>query len=111
MTKKRTTSKTVSNPLTESAFFQQEPAKKESILAGEVGQTEKQSASKKKPGRPKSSRPTARHSFEFYKDQLVALRRIRAKRELATGESVGLSQIVRELMDAYLQELGENIEK
>ena len=51
------------------------------------------------------ARKTERYSYEFYADQVEAIRKIRARRELA-GETVTLSDIVREAVDAYLQEHG-----
>lgn len=48
-------------------------------------------------------RPTRRYSYDFYADQVEAIRRLRAKRELA-GEKTGLSEIVREALDRYLAE-------
>lgn len=51
------------------------------------------------------ARKTERYSYEFYADQVEAIRKIRARRELA-GETVTLSDIVREAVDAYLQENG-----
>lgn len=53
--------------------------------------------------RTKASRETVRHSFEFYADQIEAIRRLRAQHELA-GESISLSDIVRTAIDQYLQE-------
>ena len=47
-------------------------------------------------------RSTIRYSFEFYVDQIEAIRRVRAQRELE-GKKVGLSDIVRESMDQFLQ--------
>jgi len=47
-------------------------------------------------------RSTIRYSFEFYVDQIEAIRRVRAQRELE-GKKVGLSDIVRESIDQFLQ--------
>ncbi len=109
MTKKRITTETVANPLKESIFFTKQVAEKEEQTGEATSQTEKQPVGKKKPGRPRLARPTARHSFEFYKDQLVALRKLRAKKELATGESLTLSQLVREALDTFLRGQGEEV--
>lgn len=46
-------------------------------------------------------RKTTRHSFEFYADQIQAIRRLRAQKELA-GEPVSLSAMIRDAVDRYL---------
>ncbi len=48
-----------------------------------------------------SERKTVRHSFEFYADQIQAIRKLRAQKELA-GEPVSLSEMVRDAVDRYL---------
>ena len=55
------------------------------------------------PQRP-IERPTVRYSYEFYVDQVEAVRRLRAQRELQ-GKKVGLSEIAREALDAYLKQV------
>jgi len=54
--------------------------------------------------RSKPNRPTVRYSFEFYADQIESIRRVRAQRELE-GKKVGLSDIVRESIDQFLQNI------
>lgn len=45
-------------------------------------------------------RRTKRYSFEFFEDQLVRLRQMKIEAEMK-GESVFLSQIVRQAMDEF----------
>ena len=45
-------------------------------------------------------RRTKRYSFEFYEDQLVRLRQMKIEAEMK-GESVFLSQIVRQALDEF----------
>jgi len=47
-------------------------------------------------------RKTKRYSFEFFDDQLIRLKKIKASAEM-TGENVSLSAIVREALDIYLK--------
>jgi hypothetical protein len=52
-----------------------------------------------------AERRTQRYSFEFYTDQIEAIRKLRARRELQ-GERLSLSDIVRAAIDRYLQQDG-----
>lgn len=53
-------------------------------------------------GRTPERKPrTIRHSFQFFPEQIDALRRLRAEKALA-GEQVDLSQLVREGLAEYL---------
>jgi hypothetical protein len=45
-------------------------------------------------------RPTKRYSFEFYEDQLVRLRQMKIEAQMK-GESVFLSEIVRQALDEF----------
>lgn len=109
MAKKRLTADTASNPLTESAFFK---SKAKTERSGKPNDPENRTENEpqSKVGRPRKKRATTRHSFEFYKDQLTSLRKLRAQRELETGQSFSLSDVVREAIDWYLEQQ-ENKEK
>ena len=48
-------------------------------------------------------RRTKRYSFEFYEDQLVRLKQLKIRAELA-GESLSLSDMVRSALDDYLDD-------
>jgi hypothetical protein len=48
-------------------------------------------------------RPTKRHSFEFYEDQLLRIRKLKMQAEMA-GDMISQSEIVRAALDAYLQD-------
>jgi hypothetical protein len=48
-------------------------------------------------------RPTKRHSFEFYEDQLLQIRKLKMQAEMA-GDMISQSEIVRAALDAYLQD-------
>lgn len=106
MAKKRLTSDSVSNPLSESAFFNRPSeeainrttTRKNNIPNNRTGNK------KKGVGRPPLERSTTRQSYEIYEDQLIALRRLRSMLELETGQKVSMSGLVREAIDAMLQE-------
>ncbi|SRR5712692_1862034 len=53
------------------------------------------------------SRVIKRHSFEFYKDQVEALQRLALEEKIAGGKG-NQSEMVREAVDAYLQERKRN---
>lgn len=59
----------------------------------------------------KSPKPTeraiTRYSFQFYKDQLTQLKRLRAQKELQ-GEPCHLSDLVRQAIDDFLAKEGEH---
>lgn len=104
MAKKRITADNVANPLAESAFFAPPQKRKSDRKTEKRTNPEKRSEKRKnKGGRPKSPRPTTRHGFELFADQLTDLRKLRAKRELESGNSVPLSSLVREALDLYLK--------
>ncbi len=46
-------------------------------------------------------RRTKRYSFEFYDDQIQKIRQIKIETEM-NGESIAMSEIVREAIDKYL---------
>jgi len=46
-------------------------------------------------------RRTKRYSFEFYDDQIQQIRQIKIKTEM-NGESIAMSEVVREALDQYL---------
>ncbi len=46
-------------------------------------------------------RRTKRYSFEFYDDQIQQIRMIKIKTEM-NGESIAMSEIVRQALDKYL---------
>ena len=48
-------------------------------------------------------RKTKRYSFEFYDDQLMKLKQLKYQAEMA-GEQVSQSEMVRQALDAYLQD-------
>jgi hypothetical protein len=50
----------------------------------------------------RSRRPTTRYSFEFYTDQILAIRKIRGRREVE-GQSSSLSEVAREAFDEYIK--------
>lgn len=54
-------------------------------------------------------RRTTRCAFEFFQDQVDALRRL-ALEEKLHGEEGNMSQMVREALDAYLAERGQPID-
>ena len=104
--KKRLTADNIANPLQGSAFFPSTESRKTDRKTAKPAASKpvKRSVNRKnKGGRPKSPRPTTRHGFEIYVDQLADLRKLRAKQELETGKSVPLSTLVREALDLYLQ--------
>src|SRR5579859_3290714 len=48
-------------------------------------------------------RKTKRYSFEFYEDQLIRLKKLKIRADMA-GESLTQSDIVRQAMDDYLKD-------
>lgn len=50
-----------------------------------------------------TKRRTTRYSFEFYEDQIMALKRLKYETEL-TGAKVNLSDFAREAFDQYLKD-------
>lgn len=54
------------------------------------------------PDRPTGRRIPVRRGFEFYEDQLVALKK-RSLQEQLDGESGNMSQMVRDALDDYLK--------
>ena len=48
-------------------------------------------------------RKTERAAFDLYEDQVNAIRRLRAERELQDGKKISLSDIAREAFDLFLQ--------
>lgn len=48
-------------------------------------------------------RRTKRYSFEFYADQIVKLKQLKIEAEML-GESLSLSEMVRDALDEYLQD-------
>jgi hypothetical protein len=55
------------------------------------------------PARPTGRRIPVRRGFEFYEDQLVALKK-RSLQEQLDGKSGNMSQMVRDALDDYLKE-------
>lgn len=49
-----------------------------------------------------TERAKVRHSFDVYKDQLLALNELQTKGFRATGRKPGISEIVQEALDKYL---------
>jgi hypothetical protein len=47
-------------------------------------------------------RRTKRYSFEFYEDQLTKLKKLKYQADIS-GESLSLSDMVRQALDRYLQ--------
>lgn len=110
MAKRKTTTDTISNPLSGSAFFKEkEPSRKrpQDNKPNEIiNRTEKQTDTantKETRGRPPSERETTRHSFEFYVDQVTKIRRIKALKELDEDRTISLSEIVRDALDEYIE--------
>jgi hypothetical protein len=56
---------------------------------------------------PTVRRTTERTAFDLYKDQIVAIRHLRAERELDGNSKVSLSEIAREAFDLYLKKKGK----
>ena len=56
-------------------------------------------------------RPTRRNSYEFYEDQILAIKKLKYEAEMA-GYQVGLSDFAREAFDLYLQNKrrGDNLD-
>ena len=54
-----------------------------------------------------TQRPIVRHSFQFYRDQLTQLKRLRAQKELQ-GEPCHLSDLVRQALDDFLKQANEH---
>lgn len=48
-------------------------------------------------------RLTKRYSFEFYEDQIIALKQLRVRAEL-DGRNLNLSQLVRHALDLFLEQ-------
>jgi hypothetical protein len=79
---------------------------------GNVNRSENQSVlptgRQKRPDRPTDRktvkhRPTQRHGFEFYADQLHRLKLLQAQKMIDLGgETVSLSELVREAIEVYL---------
>jgi hypothetical protein len=52
-------------------------------------------------------RPTKRYSFEFYEDQIAAIKKIKIEAQLR-NENINLSEIVREAIDLYFKTVRNN---
>lgn len=68
----------------------------------------KESAPRRRAGRPSNPRYTKRHSFELFADQMIDLRTLQARDEVKKGRKVALSEMVREALDTYLQAKGQS---
>ena len=102
MTKKRLNKTAVLNELSGQSVFFKEPEGTERNTERKSERTEIRSEERTEnrtvdiPVR----RPTKRYSFEFYEDQLVRLRQTRIEAQMK-GESVFLSEIVRQALDEF----------
>jgi hypothetical protein len=102
MTKKRLNKTAVLNELSGQSVFFKEPEKTERNTERKTARTEIRSEERTEnrtvdiPIR----RRTKRYSFEFYEDQLVRLRQMKIKAQMK-GESVFLSEIVRQALDEF----------
>jgi hypothetical protein len=56
---------------------------------------------------PTKRRITERTAFDLYQDQVQAIRRLRAERELSGEKKISLSDIAREAFALYLQQQGQ----
>lgn len=66
----------------------------------------KESAPRRRVGRPSNPRYTKRHSFELFADQMLDLRMLQARYEVKKGRKVALSEMVRDALDTYLKAKG-----
>lgn len=107
MARKKTTTDTVSNPLSGSAFFKEkhsgENTSKNNKPNALINRTDTEDEKEETRGRPRSQRKTTRHSFEFYADQVKKIRRIKALKELDEERTISLSEIVRDALDEYIE--------
>lgn len=119
MTKKLNT-KSITNELEESAFFQkretsidsptpppvdEESKSADSNIKGLVIQTKPQMterANVRTYQRPNGKRIITRNSFEIYEDQMDSLRKLSIQEKME-GKLGSMSKMVREAIDAYLQ--------
>ena len=100
MSKKRLDKAGVLNELSGQSVFFQEPEKTErkSVRKSARSEIRSENRSIDVPVR----RRTKRYSFEFYEDQIIRLRQIKIETEMI-GESIFLSEIVRQALDEYFE--------
>jgi hypothetical protein len=55
------------------------------------------------PVRPLPEREVIRHSFNIYRDQLQALKRLKSLYMMENGEEKGMSEMVRDAIDQYME--------
>ena len=55
------------------------------------------------PVRPLPEREVIRHSFNIYRDQLQSLKRLKSKYMMENGEEKGMSEMVRDAIDQYME--------
>ena len=94
MSKKRLNKADVLNELSGQSVFFKQPNETERNTVRKSERTDIRSVSV--PVR----RLTKRYSFEFFEDQLIRLRQIKIEAEMK-GESIFLSQIVRQALDEF----------
>jgi hypothetical protein len=96
MSKKRLDKAGVLNELSGQSVFFQQPVQTERNTVRKSARSEIRSVDV--PVR----RRTKRYSFEFYEDQIIRLRQIKIETEMK-GESIFLSDIVRQALDEYFE--------
>ena len=98
MSKKRLDTAGVLNELSEQSVFFKQPENTERKTVRKSARTEFRSE-KRSVDLP-IRRNTKRYSFEFFEDQIIRLRQIKIEAEMK-GESIFLSQIVRQALDEF----------
>ena len=100
MSKKRLDKAGVLNELSGQSVFFQQPVQTERKTVRKSARSEIRSENRSidVPVR----RRTKRYSFEFYEDQIIRLRQIKIETEMK-GESIFLSEIVRQALDEYFE--------
>jgi hypothetical protein len=96
MTKKALPVDVIIDDLAGSPFFKRRPEPASSPTGRPTGEPVV-----RRTGRPTGRRVPVRRGFEFYEDQLMALKRLSLEEQM-DGESGNMSQMVREALDDYL---------
>ena len=100
MPKKKLNTENVLNELKEgSVFFQKENIEKPPVQAVRE-ETDVRSV---RHVRSSTKREIIRHPFNIYRDQLKTLIELKSTHMMETGEVMGMAEMVREALDAYIQ--------
>ena len=106
MSKKQLNSGVVLNELKGGSVFFQKDHERSDDRSEERPQIRTENRSDQRTVRLPIKRRTKRYSFEFYEDQITRIKKIKIETEL-DGESISLSEIVRQALDHYFDSVRE----